>query len=57
MTARFEVSQFPAWVKAEAEGLMAERQITFDELVVDLVCTHIRSPHQRTARSLLYRIR
>ena len=48
MTSRFEVSQFPAWVKAEAERLMAERQITFDELVVGLVCTHIRSPHQQT---------
>ena len=48
MTSRFEVSRFPAWVKAEAERLMAERQITFDELVVELVCTHIRSPHQRT---------
>ena len=48
MASRFEVSQFPAWVKAEAEALMAERQITLDELVVELVCTHIRSPHQRT---------
>ncbi len=47
MAARFEVSRFPAWVRAEAEALIAERQITFDELVVELVCTHIRSSPQR----------
>ena len=48
MASSFEIAQFPAWVRSTAETLTAEWQITFDELVIELVCSHIRSPHQRT---------
>lgn len=48
MASSFDMSQLPPWARTLAETLIAERHITFDELVIDLVCSHIRSPHQRT---------
>ncbi len=48
MASSFDLSQLPPWARTLAETLTAERRITFDELVIDLVCSHIRSPHQRT---------
>ena len=48
MASSFDMSQLPTWARTLAETLIAERHITFDELVIDLVCSHIRSPHQRT---------
>ena len=48
MDSTFDTSRLPPWARALAEKLAAERHITFDELLIDLVCSHIRSPHQRT---------
>ena len=47
MDSSFDMSQLPPWAQTLAETLIADRQITFNELVTELVCSHIRSPHQR----------
>ena len=47
MDSIFDMSQLPLWAQTLAETLIADRQITLDELVTELVCSHIRSPNQR----------
>ena len=47
MASDFEMSQLPTWAQETAEALLADRQITFDELVIDLLCSHMRSTEQR----------
>ncbi len=47
MASGFEMSQLPTWAQETAEALLAECQITFDELVIDMLCSHMRSPQQR----------
>ena len=47
MASSFEMSQLPTWAQEAVEALLAERQITFDELVINMLCSHMRSPQQR----------
>ena len=35
MASSFEMSQFPEWVRTVAETVIVERQISFDELVIE----------------------